>query len=148
MADTVLRVSTVDIVDNPAAVEEKINQLIAANYSGPDWVRHGPNWMVNSVTGEDVNLNQQAIAILQSEPPRQDAVAIVRDGETGEEKRLWVNQDAVKAAGGNMFILRDNLQAVLGENPLSGIPWWGWGLAAGAVYYLVAGRSSRRHGVH
>lgn len=136
MGDTVLRVSKTNILDNPAAMAEKISALVEALYSGPEWQRQGPNFIANKSTGEVVNLNQAAIALLQEEGPREDAIAVIATPE-GEEKRVFVNQDAVKAAGGDMRVLAANLQTVLSENPLKSIPPWAWIAAAAGVGYLV-----------
>lgn len=152
MGYTVLRVSLVHNKDNPAAVEQKIQELIVAKYSGDGWVRAAPSFMDNKLTGESVNLFNEAYAILEQEGDRNDAVAVVQSPD-GEERHLFVHQDAVEAAGGDLQILKTNLQEVLGPVSGFGVPKWVY-YAGGAVLLLAVvrgmggGHHSARHGRH
>ncbi len=102
---------------NPAAMSDTIEKLVAAKYSSPDWVRQGPNFIVNKVTGETVNLNQEATAALINEPVRDDVVAVVAD-DTGAHSMIWVDQSALHAAGNDLQVLKANLNTTL-KTPMS-----------------------------
>lgn len=149
MGDTVLRVAKTSIIDNPAAVAAKIAALVEAHYSGPEWKRQGPNFIQNTASGEVVNLNQEAIALLQEEGKREDAIAVIADEATGEEKRVFVHQDAVKAAGGDMKVLAARLQDAIDTvpvtSPVGSIPVWIWA-AGGAVLVGALVYASTRRG--
>jgi len=150
MADEVIRVSKVTIKDNEAAMTEKIAQLVAAKYTGPYWSPVGTNWMKDLRTGEMINLVMEATDILQKEGPRMDAVAVVMTPE-GEEKRVWIPQDAVKAVGGDMKVLKENLQKVLSEGSglgdmLGNVPVWAWAAGGGLALFLVMRPKRKRFG--
>lgn len=146
MADEVISVNRVTSLDNPAAMEKTIGELISLKYSGPEWKRQGLNWIINSETKEAVNLNQEAVSYLQAGPPRSDAVAVVV-GDDGERRSVFIEQEAVKAAGGNMQTLKANLQTVLSSGGtaaevVTGIPKWLWFAAGGGLLLYVATRKS------
>lgn len=138
MGDTVKAINILSAADNAAAVNERIAQIIAAIYSGPDWKRMGPNFMQNVSSGEVVNLNQEAVKELQAEGPRADAVATVSDA-AGVHRSIFIPQDAVQAAGGNLSTVAAKLQAVLNEAaaPLDKVPLWVYGVGLAGVAYLV-----------
>ncbi len=152
MADQVISVNKVTSADNAAAMMEKIEALVTAHYSGPSWSRVSPNWVKNLETGEMINLNQEAVKILQDEGPRMDAVATVETPE-GERKQVWIPQDAVAAVGGDMRVLKANLQTVLSEGAAVGgmlgkVPAWAWVAGGAAALYLVSRPKRRRFGGH
>ncbi len=105
---------------NPAAMADVIEKLIAAKYASPDWVRQGPNFIVNKTSGQAVNLNQEASDILQDQPLRQDTVAVVQNDD-GAHEVIWVDQSALQAAGGDLQVLKKNLNATLqpGMSPVT-----------------------------
>lgn len=150
MADQVISVNKVTGADNQAAIVDKIDALVSAHYSGPAWSRISPNWVKNLETGEMINLNQEAITILQAEGPRMDAVATVETPE-GERKQIWIPQDAVAAVGGDMRVLKNNLQKVLSEGSglgdmLGSVPVWAWAAGGGLALFLVTRPKRRRFG--
>jgi NTP pyrophosphatase (non-canonical NTP hydrolase) len=152
MSDTVISVQRATQIDNNAAMMEKMDELIAAHYSGPAWERQGPNWMVNRESGEAVNLNMEAIKALQAEGPRMDAMATVETAE-GERKQVFIPQDAVIAVGGDMKVLKNNLQKVLSEGSglgdmLSNVPVWAWVAGGGAALYLMTRPKRHAFGRH
>ncbi len=112
MADEVVGIRRVTDKLNPAAMEDVINKLIASTYPAPAWVRQGPNYTKNAATGEVVNLNQEATKILEANPLREDVQAVVAK-EDGSHEVLWIDETAVKQAGGDLNIVKANLQAAL-----------------------------------
>ncbi len=143
MAETVISIRKNTDYINPAAMEDTITKLVAAKYSGPDWVRQGVNWIKNKATGETVNLNQEATDILNANPPREDVVAVVEKAD-GAHEVVWIDQTALKAAGGDISVVRRNLEATLS----SPIPWalilaGGAGVAAVVYFTRKSGRRGR-----
>jgi hypothetical protein len=114
MADQVLGVNLVHSADNPAAIQEAYDKLRAEKYPAPDWVQQGPNFVQSQLTGQVVNLNQEAIALLQAGPTRNDAVALVQKDD-GSQQSIFIPQSAVAAVGGNMQTLSQNLQQSLNQ---------------------------------
>ncbi len=112
VADSVVSIRKVTDKVNPAAVEDTIAKLVAAKYPPPDWVKQGPNFIKSMSTGEVVNLNQEATEILQANPIREDALAVVQSDD-GTEQSVWIDQVAVQAAGGDLGQVARNLQATL-----------------------------------
>lgn len=142
MEGTVIAINKLTSADNAAAVGGRIEDLIAAKYSGPDWLREGPNYVRNGVTGEVVNVNQEAVSLLQSEGPRNDAVAVVATPE-GTHESVFIHEDAVKAAGGDLRLLAANLQKVLSEGAAGpGIPAWVYVAGGVGILFLVMRRGS------
>lgn len=139
MGDQVISVRKSGDKANPAAMEDVINKLVATKYPPPAWVRQGPNWATNKETGEAVNLNQEATEILLNNPLREDVIAVV-EKDTGEHEVLWVDQTAVVAAGGNLDVVRENLQKVIGGAGMSGKTLMIIGLAGVAVFVVMRRR--------
>ncbi len=120
---------------NPAAMTDVIEKLVAAKYGSPDWTRQGPNFIANKVTGQVINLNQEATSILEDAPVRQDAIAVVKT-DSGDHQIIWVDQTALQAAGGDLQVLKKNLNETLspGLTPMT----WALILGGGAFIYWMA----------
>lgn len=163
MADQVVSVAIATSKDNPAAITAKMAELMKTKYfpmprvetkgpfgvtivafPGREWIPQGPNFIKEKYTGAVVNLNQEAIAALQAEAPRQDVVAVVKN-DAGETSHVWVDQSALQAAGGNLDALKTNLNQVM-ASPSGGLDakkvLIAGGVAVG-LYWLFTRRGHR-----
>lgn len=142
MAEQVISIRKNTDYINPAAMEDTINKLLAAKYPPPDWVRQGVNWAKNTKTGEMANLNMEATEVLNSNPPRDDVIAVVEKAD-GAHEVVWIDQTALKAAGGDLTVVRRNLENTLKSAP---IPWTlilAGGAGVAAVMYFAGRRGHR-----
>lgn len=61
-----------------AVMEQTIQKLLASKYPPPDWLRQGPNFAKNVKTGEVVNLNQEAQALIRVEEAKHREQGVTR----------------------------------------------------------------------
>jgi hypothetical protein len=59
-------VTTPILTSIPAMMAATMEELLATKYPAPDWVRQGPNFVKNTRTGAVVNLNQEAMKIIEA----------------------------------------------------------------------------------
>lgn len=138
MADTVVNVQSVQSAGNGFSVSQRMEEIRAAKYPNPPWVPQGTgNYIVNSDTGEAVNLYQEAELSLEQDP-RSDAVATVRAND-GSYSQVFVTQDDVKSVGGDMGLLKYKIQATLDAAPPA-VPKWIWVVGGLGLFYMLTRR--------
>jgi hypothetical protein len=136
MADQVLNVRILPGQgQHEFSVGQRIEEIVKSTYSDPTWVRQGPNFIKNQTTGEVVNLNQVATASLEA-APRTDAVAVVQKDD-GTHEKVFVTEDAVKAVGGDLVALKNQVQKTL---VATSVPTWVWVAGGAAVLFLLVRR--------
>lgn len=121
---------------NPAAMADTIENLVSTKYYGTDWVRQGPNFISNKATGQSINLNAEATAILEDAPLRQDAVVVVQNDAGGHEV-IHVAEDAVKAAGNDFETLRQQINATLPQGMSLSVKLLLGAAALGGLYWAL-----------